>query len=113
MNLINASGKTDNPSCTSVKDIGPIPPDTYNITPNTLPNRAGWWGLQSQNWRPGIDGLLCRIGLKRCGFNIHLGTFSEGCLTFDKNDPVAVSSYMRINDLFLSDSSGNALTVVP
>lgn len=100
-------------SCENAKDLGPVPSDTYNISANTLPGRDGWWALQSQSWQPNVDGFLCRIGLKRCGFNIHLGTRSLGCITFDKNDPATVSDYNNLNDLFNSDAPSNTLRVVP
>jgi RHS repeat-associated protein len=100
-------------SCTSIKMAGPVTPDTYNVRPNTLPGRQGWWALQSSSWRSGTDGLLCRLGLKRCGFNLHLGTYSEGCITFDKNDPVAQDTFKKISNLFSADGSDNTLTVIP
>lgn len=103
----------NNQSCENTKLAGPVTPDTYRVTANTLPGRQGWWALQSTSWRTGTDGLLCRLGLKRCGFNLHLGTFSEGCITFDKNDPVAVDTFRRISDLFTSDAPNNTLTVIP
>jgi hypothetical protein len=92
---------------------GPVTPDTYHVAANMLPGRQGWWALQSTSWNPGIDGVLCRLGLIRCGFNLHLGTYSEGCITFDKNDPVAVATFGSMSSLFMSDAPNNTLTVVP
>jgi hypothetical protein len=92
---------------------GPVTPDTYNIAANTLPGREGWWALQSTSWQPGVDGVLCRLGLKRCGFNLHLGTYSEGCITFNKNDPSAVDAYRRLSEMFTNDAPRNTLTVIP
>ena len=103
----------NNKSCSSVKMLGPVEPDTYRISANTLPGRQGWWALQSSSWDPGVDGLLCRLGLKRCGFNLHLGTYSEGCITFNKNDPAAQDAFKKISDLFSADSPNNTLTVIP
>jgi RHS repeat-associated protein len=103
----------NNNSCSSLKMLGPVEPDTYNISANTLPGRQGWWALQSTSWTPGTDGLLCRLGLKRCGFNLHLGTYSEGCITFDKNDPAAQDAFKKISNLFSADAPTNTLTVIP
>jgi RHS repeat-associated protein len=103
----------NNQSCGNTKMAGPVTPDTYHVAANTLPGHQGWWALQSTSWRPGTDGALCRLGLKRCGFNLHLGTFSEGCITFDKNDPVSVDTFNRISDLFTNDAPNNTLTVIP
>jgi RHS repeat-associated protein len=102
----------DNPSCAFAKNIGPTPPDSYNISANRLPGRSGWWALQSQSWRPRVDGILCDLGLKRCGFDLHLGNYSEGCLTFDIKAPAAVASYNAISSLFRSDSPSNTITVI-
>lgn len=103
----------NNTNCENAKDLGPVPSDTYNISANTLPGREGWWALQSQSWQPNVDGALCRMGLKRCGFNIHLGTRSLGCITFDKDNPAAVNDYNLLNDLFKSDAPSNTLRVIP
>ena len=92
--------------------VGPVPSDTYNIRYNTLPGHEGWWALQSTSWSPTIDGLECRLGIKRCGFNLHPGTFSEGCITFDKNDPMAMLEYSRMSAMFAQDQN-NTLTVIP
>ncbi|MGQ0836761.1 MAG: tlde1 domain-containing protein [Gammaproteobacteria bacterium] len=81
---------TNKAECENVKNVGPVTSDTYRVTANTLPGREGWWALQSTSWRPNVDGVLCRIGLKRCGFNLHVGVRSQGCITFDMNDPTAV-----------------------
>jgi RHS repeat-associated protein len=102
----------NNNSCSSLKMLGPVTPDTYNVNANTLPGRQGWWALQSSSWNPGVDGLLCRLGFKRCGFNLHIGTISEGCITFDKNDPAATDAFNKISNLFSADSPNNTLTVI-
>jgi RHS repeat-associated protein len=102
----------NNPDC-SDKERGPVPPDTYNITANTKPGHEGWWAMQSQSWRPGIDGLLYKLGQTRAGFNLHLGSFSLGCITFDKSDPAVNKAYYEISHMFYQDtkSGGNVITV--
>jgi RHS repeat-associated protein len=100
-------------SCENTNMIGPVSSDTYRITANSLPGREGWWALQSTSWRPGVDGVLYRLGLKRSGFNLHPGTYSEGCITFDKNDPVAMLEYSRMSVMFANDAPNNTLTVIP
>jgi hypothetical protein len=103
----------NNNGCTSLNSVGPVTPDTYKVNANSLPGRQGWWALQSSSWNPGTDGLLCRLGLKRCGFNLHLGTYSKGCITFDKNDPAAQDAFRQISNLFSADAPNNTLTVIP
>ena len=102
----------NNPSCGNVKLAGPVTSDTYDVTANTLPGNEGWWALQSTSWRPGLDGLLCDLGIRRCGFNLDLGTYSEGCITFDQNDPAAMDALQRLSDLFTRDAPRNTLTVI-
>ena len=47
--------------CSSLKMLGPVTLDTYNVSANTLPGRQGWWALQSTSWTPRVDGALCRV----------------------------------------------------
>ena len=103
----------DNPSDSCASDVndGPFPPDVYNLTPNTLPGREGWWAAQSTSWSP-ISGPLCRLGLGRCGFNLHLGGYSLGCVTFDASDPRAIQDFKNVSNLLRSDAP-NILTVLP
>jgi hypothetical protein len=107
------AGCANNPTCSGLNNLGPIPPGSYNISQNQLPGREGWWSLQSQDWRQGLDGLLCRLGLKRCGFNIHLGHFSEGCITFNRDDPNAIKEFDQISNLLSQDAPNNTLVVSP
>ena len=37
--------------------------------------------IPSTSYLPNIGSLLFRFGVKQCNLNIHLGTFSQGCLT--------------------------------
>jgi len=103
----------NNPACANEKNKGPVPPDDYNVFPNMLPGRNGWWGMQSTSWVPGVSGLMCRFGDLRCGFNLHKGTYSLGCITFDKNDPVASKTFDSVADMLATDAPSNTMTVLP
>ena len=100
-------------SCSDIKDEGPVPPGTYNIFENQKPGREGWWALQSTSWIPNVSGALCISGLSRCGFNIHLGSYSLGCITFNKNNSSAVQNFQNISNILNSDAPNNTLTVYP
>ena len=65
--------------CINFEDIGLVPPGSYNIYPNNT--HKGWWYLQDKDWIPIFSGFMHKIGLKRAGFNIHLGSVSWGCIT--------------------------------
>jgi hypothetical protein len=52
------------------------------------------------------------IGIEALRINLHPGTFSEGCITFDKNDPMAMLEYSRMRTMFAQDQN-NTLTVIP
>jgi hypothetical protein len=103
----------DNPACSEEKWKGPVPAGTYNVFPNEKRYREGWWALQSTDWIPNVSGALCRIGVTRCGSNIHIGTYSLGCITFDEGDPQAVADFFAISDLLRSEHPNNTLTVLP
>jgi hypothetical protein len=103
----------NNPSdeCADSKNEGPIPPDDYNLEPNTLPGHEGWWAAQSTSWG-WASGPSCRLGFSRCGYNLHLGSISLGCITFDKTNPDAVNEFDSVSDLLQNDAP-NTLTVLP
>lgn len=103
----------NNPGCAQQVNQGPVPPGSYNVFPNTIPGRQGWWALQSKSWIPGVSGALCRLGLARCGYNLHLGTYSLGCITFPKIDPYAQQDFSSLANLLNADGPDNSLTVVP
>jgi hypothetical protein len=42
----------NNPACVDDKNDGPVQPDTYHVSADTLPGQQGWWALQSTSWRP-------------------------------------------------------------
>lgn len=103
----------NNPSdeCAAAEGDGPISSDYYNLMPNTLPRHDGWCAAQSISWNK-LSGLSCRAGLSRCGFNLHLESFSEGCITFDRHNPQAVQEFNNISNLLQNDAP-NTLTVFP
>jgi hypothetical protein len=58
------------------------------------------------------SGPSCRLGFSRCGYNLHLGSMSLGCITFDKTNPDAVNEFDSVSDLLQNDAP-NTLTVLP
>ena len=103
----------NNPECADEKDKGPVPPDTYNIFPNEKPGREGWWALQSTSWTPNVSGFECNYLGGRCGFNLHLGSYSLGCITFLADNPQAVSDFKAVTKLLLADWPNNLFEVKP
>ncbi|MEH8016483.1 DUF1566 domain-containing protein [Rheinheimera muenzenbergensis] len=98
----------NNPQSTGVKDYGPIWPGTFNMVPND--NRPGWMALQETNWTPVISGVAYRLGLKRAGANLHLGTVSHGCITVD---PAFKSDFEKMLQFLGKEQGQNILTVEP
>lgn len=110
------SGKGEcenNSSCSDETSEGPIWPGTFNIAANELPGREGWWTLQSSLWIRNVSGWACNKGLIRCGANIHLGTYSEGCITFDTHDEAARKNFAALSELLKRDAPNNTVSVYP
>jgi RHS repeat-associated protein len=101
------------PSCSDDRSKGPIPPDEYNMFPNTKPGREGWWALQSTGWIPKVSGLLHKLHLIRAGFNLHAGSFSQGCITVEKDNPTAMKQFTELVEMLKSDTGENILIVKP
>lgn len=97
-------------SCTNLHDLGPIPPGYYNMNPDSRPGHEHFWRLEPN---PQVPGWRCMLGLNRCGFELHPGGISLGCITTDKNDPKAMNQYSSIDALLNQEVGGNNLTVVP
>jgi len=55
-----------------------------------------------------MSGALCRLGIIRCGFNLHMGIMSKGCITVNK---AATSEYMDLIDLLRNEAPNNRLVV--
>jgi len=61
----------------------------------------------------GIPGWKCKLGLARCGFELHPGSISLGCITTSKTDTNAMQEYNSINNLLNQENGSNHLTVIP
>jgi hypothetical protein len=90
--------------------LGPIQPGNYNINRDDRPGNEKHWRLEPV---PKVSGILCMLGFKRCGFKLHPGTLSLGCITADSNDPNAMNQYDQIHNLLQSEDGSNSLTVTP
>jgi len=101
---------TNDPSCANVNDIGPIAPGNYTMNEDDRPGHEGFFRLEPD---PKIPGWKCRIGLKRCGFELHPGHRSLGCITADKTNENTMMQYDNIFDLLDAENGNNHLTVVP
>ncbi|MBI5233750.1 MAG: DUF2778 domain-containing protein [Deltaproteobacteria bacterium] len=97
------------PSCANVKDLGPISPGDYNINRDYRPGKEKQWRLKSTS----VSSWKCYLGLARCGFNLHLGTRSAGCITADINNTDTVKQYDQLHKLLLSEEGSNTMTVLP
>ncbi len=97
----------NNPESEDVKDYGPIPTGEYNMFPNENPGREGWWALQEPDWNK-VDSVLYKLGLKRGGANLHLGSVSHGCITVDRS---LKKDYERLTNLLNKESGNNILKV--
>lgn len=100
----------NNPDCVDYRRDGPIPPGDYNMNPDTRPGRENHWRLEPN---PPIPGWKCRIWWERCGFKLHPGSFSLGCITTSKSNDEAMRQYNRIHDLLKNESGQNTLKVTP
>ena len=68
----------------------------------------GFWRLEPN---PPIPGWKCRLGINRCGFMLHPGTVSLGCITADPTNPKTMRQYDRIDRLLQRENGANTLTV--
>lgn len=88
----------------------PFPQGRYNIFPNTLPGRDGWWTLQDVNWSRYVSALAYKLGLRRAGHNLHLGRYSIGCITVA---PTLSDEYYALTGMLEREAPNNNLVVVP
>jgi len=100
----------NNPECADSKDEGPIQPGNYKINVDNRPGRQGAWRLEPSPPKPGWK---CILGLERCGFMLHAGTRSLGCITVDSTNDKAMKGYGELNQLLYKESGSNTLTVTP
>ena len=100
----------DNASCANIPDLGPIVPGNYNMNKDDRSGHESFWRLEPN---PTIPGWKCRLGLERCGFELHPGGTSLGCITADKRNRDAMTQYRDVDKLLNKESGGNQLRVVP
>jgi hypothetical protein len=101
-------GCRNNASCVDKKDKGPIPPGCYRVAPHeSTPN---FYRLIPVGWGPS-DGAMCRLGWIRCGFELHPGRISSGCVTVDKSNGFAMGAYGQIESMLSKDAPDNILCV--
>jgi len=101
---------SNNPSCVNSHDLGPIVPGSYNMNRDDRSGHSGFWRLEPN---PKIPGWKCDLGLARCGFELHPGSISLGCITTSKTDPTAMQQYNNVNVLLSQENGSNSLTVIP
>ncbi len=99
----------DNPSCSGVKDAGPIPPGNYRMNSDDRPGHEGRWRLEPD---PPVSGFWCYIG-GRCGFQYHAGHRTLGCINADADDPNTMNVFLTNQHLLNSENGNNMLTVNP
>jgi len=61
---------------------------------------------------PKIPGWKCYLG-GRCGFELHPGKRTLGCINVDKDDPAAMKKYDALDKMLKNDEGKNTLKVVP
>jgi RHS repeat-associated protein len=98
----------NNPDCADNKDEGPIPPGNYKMNQDDREGNEGFWRLEPD---PPIPGWKCRLGVNRCGFMLHPGTVSLGCITADPTNKKTMRQYDRVDRLLQRENGANTLTV--
>jgi hypothetical protein len=68
---------------------------------------SGYWRLEPN---PKIPWWKCKYGAARCGFMLHPGRMSLGCITVDKYDEELMKKYADLNQLLLNEQGSNSLT---
>jgi RHS repeat-associated protein len=106
------AGCANTPSCVGSHDLGPIVPGNYNMNKDDrpLPGHSNFWRLEPN---PKIPFWKCWFGLARCGFELHPGSLSLGCITTNKTDQQAMQQYDAVNGLLNQENGSNHLTVIP
>jgi hypothetical protein len=80
------------------------------MNPDDRPGHESYWRLEPD---PKVPGWMCILGLRRCGFMLHPGGISLGCITADRNNPDAMKQYDAVNSLLDSEKGSNSLKVSP
>ncbi len=102
----------NNNRCVNDPDLGPIVPGNYNMNKDDRPGHEGFWRLEPNPTIPGWKCVLRWNGV-RCGFELHPGSVSLGCITTDKKNANAMEQYAGVNKLLLSENGANTLVVKP
>ncbi len=85
----------NNPSCTAIRDQGPLPIGDYRIhTPGVLPTHPAWLFLQPSNQNDMKD----TNGVDRNGFYIHPWGISNGCIAIYFNSDFKTLSTWAVQD---------------
>jgi RHS repeat-associated protein len=100
----------NNPSCVNNRDEGPIPMGDYKMNKDDRPGHQGYWRLEPN---PPIPGWKYVVGVNRCGFMLHPGGVSLGCITVDRRNDKSMRDYGNLNQLLLRENGTNTLTVTP
>ncbi|KAF0190254.1 MAG: Sel1 domain-containing protein, partial [Gammaproteobacteria bacterium] len=100
----------NNSQCADNANEGPIPPGNYTINSDDRSGHEGFWRLEPN---PQIPGWKCKTGLKRCGFMLHPGQVSLGCITVDPSNKNTMRQYNRIDRILQREDGSNTLTVTP
>jgi hypothetical protein len=103
-------GSCKNNSSCHLPYMGPIEPGKYQMSKDDRQGHEFWYRLEPL---PHIPGWKVRLGLERGGFALHLGTFSEGCINVDKNNPDLRQKFNDLLNLLDSEQGDNYLYVVP
>jgi len=102
----------NNNSCSNDPDFGPIVPGNYKMNEDTRAGHEGYWRLEPNPTIPGWKCVLHWDGV-RCGFELHPGNVSLGCITADKKNVNAMKQYAGVNKLLTAEKGANTLVVKP
>lgn len=102
----------NNSSCQNDPDLGPIVPGNYKMNQDNRAGHEGFWRLEPN---PTIPGWKCDLHWNgvRCGFELHPGSISLGCITTDKKNVNAMKQYAGVNKLLVAEKGANSLVVKP
>jgi hypothetical protein len=101
----------------NTKDKGPITPGNYKMNLDTRVDTydhaaAGQYRLEP--WPHHFwDGFFYNHGWTRGGFELHIGTYTFGCINADKTNPGVVEQYHNMQILLKAEDGKNFLTVIP
>jgi RHS repeat-associated protein len=96
----------NNPECVDDKNRGPVQPGDYDLVPSRK-HHGSYWLKEGF-----VKRQLCKLGVGRCEFFFHLGTYSLGCITVERENLHARQQFDRIRSILRGDSH-NTVTVVP